>query len=396
MTNTVELLTKIDKGVERLAAEYGARLDALETATRQRRVGLVTGNPGSTPGSGFSFAKAFLAAHCAKDGKADLIKSFGLDREWNEISNATRKAIDSGTAGAGGGYVVPQHYVNELIPLIRAKSVAARLGVTMLTGLQGSPVRIPKQIGAGTVYWLGQNASIPPSEASFGEIQLTPKTMAARVQFSNLLGILSNPGIEDLIRDDFARVYALELDRVIFYGQGASEEPMGLVGRSNILTLSLGDNGGRLDFDRLTDALGMLDDADTLDGKIGVVTHPKVKRLLKKTRIPQYSGDTAGAYPVLPILSDKKLEELIGYPIATSTQIKTDHTQGGGSNLADVFCANWADVIVGLWGNLEILATNVGGTAWEQNAVQVRMVANVDVAVRREQSVLHIADAMTV
>jgi hypothetical protein len=53
-----------------------------------------------------------------------------------------------------------------------------------------------------------------------------------------------------------------------------------------------------------------------------------------------------------------------------------------------VYFANWADVLIGVWGNLEILATNVGGNAWVQNAMEIRMIMNVDVTVRNLESVV--------
>ncbi|MFO0767592.1 MAG: phage major capsid protein [Nitrospiraceae bacterium] len=80
---------------------------------------------------------------------------------------------------------------------------------TFAPNLTGSPVRIPRQTGSGTVYWVGQNADITKSDASYGEVQMTPKTMAMRMQFSNLLNLLSNPAIEQLIRNDFALSAAL-------------------------------------------------------------------------------------------------------------------------------------------------------------------------------------------
>jgi hypothetical protein len=60
-----------------------------------------------------------------------------------------------------------------------------------------------------------------------------------------------------------------------------------------------------------------------------------------------------------------------------------------------VYFGNFADLLIGVWGNLEILATNVGGNAWVQNAMEIRMIMNVDVTVRNLESVVYINDATT-
>ena len=44
-----------------------------------------------------------------------------------------------------------------------------------------------------------------------------------------------------------------------------------------------------------------------------------------------------------------------GYPIFTTAQVRTNLTKASGSDLAEVYFANWADVVIGIWGNLEIL-----------------------------------------
>ena len=103
----------------------------------------------------------------------------------------------------------------------------------------------------------------------------------------------------------------------------------------------------------------MLEDASALvpDGKFAFVTHGKVKRHLKLTRIPQFSGDPGGAYVVPPIILDRALAHMLGHPIFTTAQIRTNLTKGSGSNLSEVYCGNFADLLIGVWGNLEILAT---------------------------------------
>ncbi|MFO0767593.1 MAG: hypothetical protein U0231_12620 [Nitrospiraceae bacterium] len=60
--------------------------------------------------------------------------------------------------------------------------------------------------------------------------------------------------------------------------------------------------------------------------------------------------------------------------------------KGSSTDCTEVYFGNWADLIIGQWGGVEILATNVGGNAWAQNAIEVQLVQNVDVQVRHKAS----------
>jgi HK97 family phage major capsid protein len=260
--------------------------------------------------------------------------------------------------------------------------------------LTGSPVRIPKQTAAGTVYWVGENSTITASAATFGEVQMTPKIMVMRTQFSNLMNILSNPAIEGLIRNDFARTAALELDRVALRGLGASNEPLGVNGVTDLNTYALGTHGGDLTRQDALKIVGKVEDDNALEGKLAFITNPKVKRVLKNERIAQYSGQTTGAYTIYP-LDDKQLNEMLGYPMFTTTQLPATLTKGSSSDCAEVFFGNWENLLLGMWGNMEILATNIGGNAWTQAATEVRLVQNVDVQVRHGESFALCNDART-
>lgn len=265
----------------------------------------------------------------------------------------------------------------------------------MLDNLSGSPIQIPKQLSASSVYWIGQNATLTASDATFGQVQLTPKVMGMRCQFSNLLNILSNPAIENLIRNDMARVAALELDRVALRGSGASNQPLGIVNTGGIGSLAIGTNGGIYDWDFAAQALAALDTADALGERVGFVAHPNVAWKMKRQRIPQFSGDSGGAYVSLPIISDAQLSAMLGYGMYTTTQLPTTLTKGSSSDCSEVYCADWSQLLVGLWGNLELLATNVGGNAWAANAIEVRMIQNVDIQIRHAESFVVTSDART-
>ncbi len=365
-----------------------------EKAQITRKVGLGS----RTNTSDFSISKAIV-------GLAGQIR--GEDR-WAEIdgkrerdilmSSPQRKALDSGTGGAGGGYVIPEEYLGaEFIEPLRANSVVMQAGAHLLTGLSGSPVRIPRQTASGTPYWVGENATITLSDATFGDVRMTPKTVAMRTQISNTAALLSVPGIDEIIMRDFAAKLALEIDRVALRGAGTLE-PLGVANTPSIPTIAMGTDGGFLTWDDMLEIVGKVEDGNAMvaGGKYAFIMAPKIKRQLKKLKIPQYSGDLGGQYLLPPTLSDAAIKDMLGYDLWTSTQVRTDLTKGAGTNLSEVYFGNWDDLYIAQWGSVEILATSIGGNAWAQNAVEIRLVFNTDVALRNLESIVYLSDVRTI
>jgi HK97 family phage major capsid protein len=390
-------IKELEEKVIKKVLDHEHRLTQVEERTRLRKLNLGSGAVTRELKSPFSISKAI-------DGLAGMLK--GEDR-WAEIGakferdvlmDHRTKALDSGTAGAGGGYLIPEEYISaEFTEPLRANATVIQSGAHLLTGLKGSPARIPRQLTSGTPYWVAENTTITLSNATFGDLLMTPKTMAMRTQVSRKLVAQGVPDIDALIWRDFAHVAALELDRVALRGAGTLE-PVGLANTGSIPTYALGTDGEFVTFDALVDIVGMLEDSNAMvaGGKYGFIMNPKTKRGLKKLKVPQFSGDTGGAYLMPPMLTDQAIEAMVGYPIFASTQVRANLTKGAGSNLAELYFANWDDLFIAQWGGIEILATNIGGNAWAQNAIEVRLVMNVDIAMRNLESVVYVSDARTV
>lgn len=416
----IEALQQVRKGVEGMVSAQKAvetRVLDLESASKQmtdmvntldgrtmaiedylkerRGQGLGVSLPGVNLGkSKFSFAKAIAGASHQALGQ-NMWDQIGAGFEKEVLQQATKKALDSGTGGSGGGYVIPVEYSSEIISMLLPKLATRNAGATVFEALSGSPFQVPKQTGNGTVYWVGQNANITTSDATFGQVQLTPKTMVARMQVSNLANLLSSPSFETYLRKVMTNMAALEFDRVALRGSGTSNQPLGVANVPGIQTLAIGTNGGRYTFDFASQALALLDSANALGDKVGFVTHPKASWLMRRERIPNFSGQTDGSYIVPPIISASQLDDMLGYPMKTTTQIPTNLTKGSSTDCTEVYCADWSQLLLGVWGNLEILATNIGGNAWAQNAVEIRMVYNVDVQIAHSESFVFTADART-
>lgn len=389
-------LVVIKDGIKDVIHKYEVqenRLNALEKDwTAKKKAGFA--GLSSSSQSDFSIVKAVYAMDAQQRGKRNAWD--GAERERDILESATGKALDTGTPGSGGGYVVPQEYVADIIEMMRAQACVTRAGATILRKLKGSPVRIPKQTGSGTVYWIGQNATIAPSDATFGEIQLTPKTMAMRMQVSNLGSALSNPALEQVLRENLAKTAALELDRVALRGSGSSNQPLGIANMAGISTYAIGTNGGPLAVNDMYGMAGLVEDANAAGSKLALITHPRGLRKLKTQRIAQFSGDSGGMYAFQPsLLTDEALSKAVGVPCLSTTQLPVNLTKGSSSDCTEVYFGDFSSLIIGMWGDMEILATNIGGNAWTQNAIEVRLVFNVDIQVRHSESFVLCNDART-
>lgn len=358
------------------------RVKHLEDHSRTRKWASLPG----VEDEGFSFFRAIKAIRSGDWSEA------GKEKEVFE--NTRRKAM--GTADdVAGGYLVPGQAMPELIEMLLAESVVIESGARVITDLLGSPVTFPKQTGGATVYWVGDNMAITPSDLTFGQVKLTPHKAAALVQLSNSLLNQSNPSAEAVVRQDLAQGIGLAVDLAALRGPGSENQPLGIanIPGINTVTWGTGGNGAVLgnSLDLFEDMAYELAVDNALRGKLGFVFHHAVRRAMRKAKVPNFSED-AGGYPLIPAVimasmaGDNALAEAIGYPFRLTTQVPVDLVQGNKSNCTEVYLGNWEDLLIGMWGGMTILASNVAGTAFATDQTWIRVILNVDVAVRHEAS----------
>ncbi|MGA1512826.1 MAG: phage major capsid protein, partial [Aquiluna sp.] len=173
----------------------------------------------------FSFARALNYLANPSDASARRAAEFEIEvgkaaaQKYERASNGIvipnevlRRDLVVGTPTAGGNLVADELLAGSFIDLLRNRLALAQAGVTMLTGLQGN-ISIPRQTSAATAYWVGENSSPTESQQAIDQVNMTPKTVGAYVDYSRRLLLQSSIDVEGMIRNDLARVIALELDR---------------------------------------------------------------------------------------------------------------------------------------------------------------------------------------
>ncbi len=380
--NTAQQIQNMLEDIKEAVPGLRKRVEHMEGQLRSRKWASLPG----VEDEGFSFFRAIKAIRSGDWSEA------GKEREVFE--NTRRKAM--GTADdVAGGYLVPAQAMPELIEMLMAESVVIESGARVINNLVGSPVTFPKQTGGAKVFWVSDNAAITPSDLAFGQVKLTPHKAAALVQLSNSLLNQSNPSAEAVIRQDLAQGMGLAVDLAALRGPGSENQPLGVsnIPGINTVTWGTGGNGAVLgnSLDLFEDMAYELAIDNALRGRLGFIFHHAVRRALRKAKVPQFSND-AGGYPLIPAVimasmaGDNALAEAIGYPFRVTSQLPVNLVVGDKSTCTEVYFGNWEDLLIGMWGGMTILASNVAGTAFATDQTWIRIILNVDVAVRHEAS----------
>jgi len=297
----------------------------------------------------------------------------------NKYAMQTKAALGEGTVGTtslmtGAGVLVPIEYSTDLIALVRAKTVVRKLGAKTYQA-SSETGWIPRQSGAGTGYWLGENSSITESEPTFDQIQYIIRKLAAFSVAGNEVIFDSNPDAEQVILADLAEVLALAEDVAYISGSGSGATPKGIVNVAGISTNSLGTNGASPTFDNFADQIYNLQ-SNNFDCT-GFAFHPRLTQSLRKAK------DSQNRYLWEPGVPSMNVPATIqGIPYATTTQIGITDTQGSATTATKVYAGQWDQAIIFERGGVQLMASNVAGAAFQTDQTFVRAIIRRDFQLR--------------
>ncbi|WP_280955255.1 phage major capsid protein [Paludibacterium denitrificans] len=137
-------------------------------------------------------------------------------------------ALSTATPGAGG-VLIPSNMSQEVIELLRPKAVIRKMG-TRSVPLNNGNLTIPRLKGGASVGYIGTDGDAPTTEASFDDLKLSSKKMAALVPISNDLLAYSGvrPGIDQLIVGDLTSAIGAREDKAFIRDDGTGNLPKGL------------------------------------------------------------------------------------------------------------------------------------------------------------------------
>ena len=244
---------------------------------------------------------------------------------------------DMTVAGVSGSqYLVStDNLPGSFIELLRNDSVALALGATRLTGLVGN-ITIPRMTAGGTAYWLAdENTQVTESQATIGQLSMSPKNVAALTEISHQLMQQSSPDVEDMVMRDLAAVLALAVDVAVLRGSGVAGQPHGIVGTTGVGSF---DTDGTNTFSDVLDAQVDVMAANALRPGCAYVADPASAALLM--------GRSRFASTDTPIWDGNLMQgTMAGFPCRATNQM--------GANT--MLFGWWPSIVVAEWGQLELM-----------------------------------------
>src|SRR5262249_27847145 len=165
-------------------------------------------------------------------GKFLSASIFGNERarEWCRMHGVpVEKAQIEGTTGAGGA-LVPDQWLNTIINLKEAFGVAARECGKVY--MPSDTHHMPRRTGGVNAFFVSEGVVPTESTATFDDVTLVAKKMAALVRISTELAEDAMISIADYLIGEIAYAFASKEDDCLFLGDGTSTYG-GIVGLKN-------------------------------------------------------------------------------------------------------------------------------------------------------------------
>ena len=286
-----------------------------------------------------------------------------------------------------GGFLVPEAYTDEIIPLLRDKAVFRSLGARPLP-LDGGNLNIPRMLNGATSYYIGENQDAKGSKPSFGSMRLSAKKLVTLVPISNDL-IRSTSGQADrMVRDDMIKSMALAENAAALYGKGTEYTPRGIYNTDGVTAKKL---AALPTSDNLGDFVGTLMTKNIDWGNVGWVFNGMIWNLLYQLKT------STGAYLHRDELNQGKF---LGFPFKVTNQIACTGAKGS----TDIFFGDFAEFIIGEEMGLEMMAsteaTYMDGdqlvSAFSRDQTVIKVTAKHDFGVRHPEAFVIGKDVYTV
>jgi HK97 family phage major capsid protein/HK97 family phage prohead protease len=350
----------------------------------------------------FSFLRAINALSNPTDRKAQAEAAF--ERECSDAFSSKfgrsaqgffvphevqRRDLNVTTATAGGNTVATNLLAANFIDMLRNSMMVMKMGAQLLTGLTGA-IAIPRQTGAATAYWVAESGAPSESQQAFDQVPMAPKTIGAFTDISRKLLLQSSIDVEAFVRNDLAKVLGLGVDLAAIAGSGAANQPTGVINTSGIGSVVGGTNGLAPAWAHIVELWSDVAIANADFGSTGFLTNAKVAGKLMTTE--KASGTAQFVCPGFPDANG--MASFGGARAGISNQVPSNLDKGTSEDVCSaILFGNWADLIIGEWGTLDLMVDPyTGGTS---GTVRVIALQDIDIAIRHAESFSAMLDALT-
>lgn len=253
------------------------------------------------------------------------------------------------------------HLAGRFIDNLRNRSSIMRAGVTTLTGLTGN-VEIPGGDANSTAGWLGaEGDDAPETNPTFRKVEMAIKDIAGYTDLTRRMLQQTTIDIEMYVRNQLLTAIALGIDLAGLEGSGAAGVPEGVKNTTGIGSVTFA--AATPTRDELIDMWAEVADANADQGNLRWIFNSLMAGDLMKTKVDAGSGKFLLDGPDSPLLALQ--------------QIRSNQATTG-----DVYFGNWADLLMGMWGGLDLDRTTEGDV-FLSGGLRLRGIQSVDFAVAR-------------
>lgn len=312
-----------------------------------------------------------------------------LAAQWAEKnlgeSHPVTKALNTSTAAAGGA-LVPEDFANQIIELLRPRTVIRASGPIVIPMPRGT-MRMGKQTGGVTGSYGAEGSAIPTQKPAVGNIVATFKKLTVKVAISNDWLRYAAPATDGLVQNDIVLGLARTEDLAFIRGDGTADWPKGLRNialSGNLISSTASFTLTTVDTE-LSAAILALENANVPMIEPGWAFHPRIKQFLLTLK------NSNGFY----VYRDEMVNNgtLRGYPFKTTTQIPANLTDG---TQTEIYLVDFSQALI-----FDALALSLGmsqdatylaedGTtrnAFERDETLIRAIAEHDFHLRHDEAV---------
>lgn len=287
-----------------------------------------------------------------------------------------------GTDSQGGYLVGTDHLADQFIEALYARLTLANLGAQTMTGLRGD-ISIPKlTTSTSNAGFVAEGSAPTEGAAVFGQVTMSPKTLACYVDVSRKLMMQSDPSVEQVLRNDIVNTFARKIDEVGIEG-GGSNEPSGILSNTDAATVAIGTNGGAITYSKIVDLIKEVEIDNAIIGdRPAFLTNPKVMAALR-TVAKQASG-VEGNFILDPN------NTMLGYGVNSTTLVPSDLSKGTGSNLSALIFGDFSQLMLGFWSGVDVVVDTASLST--SGGTRLAFFQDMDIAIRHGEGFSYIKD----
>jgi HK97 family phage major capsid protein len=330
----------------------------------------------------FSILRMAKAMNAYRNGDAYAWQRYA---PWEKAYYDAVTKAQAESNGQDGGFLAPETWINQLYGVLRPASVLEKLPITRMS-VSTRVQHIPRVTGDITIGYTAENGALTASQFQFSQNTLTPRKQSAFIQVSNELMRDSLPDAENAIRTEAALAIARDRDKQALLGNGQGGVPVGLINITNVTSTSLAAtptyanlHSGILNVENLNTSANVPTGEAVCSGIVGAVQlkHTIYKLTDSSVGRPimfQWGISPVGnTGPAGPVGGDGGLNGFLGVPVWAFTNLLPIGNSG------DIFYGDWRWFILAERQDVEVMASNVAGTAFQNDQTWIRLIYRYDV-----------------